>query len=364
MNLLNKSAKKLTRFEFLDIIRAYATILVIVVHSSGPVLYAFSSLPESTWMTANYFNSFARTCVPLFIMVSGFLLLNPNIEETLPHFFKKRFSKILIPYLFFSIFYLWWKHNIRLEPLSFDQALHQFWSGTPDYHLVFMSVLIGLYLLTPILRIFIQHALISTQVYFISMWFLVICVSYFLTKFTGYSINPYLKETPLFLGYYLLGAYFRQITCNVRLVYLFAGIVSGWLFTALMTYKYSKLGKGFDATFYGYISPNVVLMTICSFLFLQNKSLLFFLNQSPMLMAGLKKLSTASFGIYLVHVAILDLLATGKLGQWLHLPIVLKATTLTPILSIPLLTGIVLVISALLVLYLQSIPLINRLVPR
>lgn len=364
MNQLNIPDKILTRFEFLDIIRAYAIIMVIVVHSSGPALYAFTSLPESTWMTANYFNSFARTCVPLFVMVSGFLLLIPNKEETLPYFFKKRFGKILTPYVFFSIFYLWWKHKIRLEPLTFDRALHQFWSGTPDYHLVFMSILIGLYLLTPILRVFIQHAPLSTQLYFISIWFSGICASYFLTKFTGYSINPYLQVTPLFLGYYLLGAYFRQITFKPKSLYLFVVIVSGWLFTALMTYKYSKLGKGFDATFYGYISPNVVLMTIGSFLLLRNESTLLFLKKRPILQSAVEKLSISSFGIYLVHVAILDLLATGTVGRWLHLPMTLTATTFDPIFSIPLLTLIVLTISTLIVLSLQRIPLLNHLVPR
>ena len=108
------AARPAERLAFLDMMRAYAIVLVVMVHVAGPVLYEFNTAPRSHWGIANAFDSFARPCVPLFVIISGFLLLDPRKrDEPLGDFFKKRLLKVVVPYLFWAAFYIWWRLHVR-----------------------------------------------------------------------------------------------------------------------------------------------------------------------------------------------------------------------------------------------------------
>ena len=130
-----------------DAVRATAIIFVVMMHSCGRLaeaqdVFAFRALNVVLCSVIN-------TAVPMFLMLSGTLLLGR--AEPLKVFFKKRISRILLPFLVWSvIFYL-----LRFPP----QGL----GCIPDYfsklfcggiHGVFWFVytIIGLYLLTPLLR--------------------------------------------------------------------------------------------------------------------------------------------------------------------------------------------------------------------
>ena len=75
------------RFYNLDIIRLFATIAVIILH----VAASMSSFNYSTsdWMAGNIYFSLTRWCVPVFIMLSGILLLDPSKEYSNKVFFQK-----------------------------------------------------------------------------------------------------------------------------------------------------------------------------------------------------------------------------------------------------------------------------------
>ena len=113
------------------------------------------------WVVANLYDSVSRWSVPVMVMISGLLLLDPQKEYPIKIFFKKRFNKILIPLVFWSIVYTIWKYKtgiIAWQPLPAGLILKSFIDGTVFYHLWFVYMIIGLYISTPILRIFIKHA--------------------------------------------------------------------------------------------------------------------------------------------------------------------------------------------------------------
>ena len=129
-----------------DFIRMTAIVLVILIHSCG-------QLVESDWGGARLeyvlIASVIDMGVPLFLMLSGALLLGK--EEPLGVFFKKRFSRILLPFLIWSlVFYV-----LLFPPHGIDCLWdYPYKLLTGGIHGVywFVYTIIGLYLLTPLLR--------------------------------------------------------------------------------------------------------------------------------------------------------------------------------------------------------------------
>ncbi len=75
---------------WVDWIRALATLGVVLIHTAGPLLYGYNQMPASYWWISNIYDSAARMCVPLFFMISGFLLLQK--DDSLKTFFAKRIN--------------------------------------------------------------------------------------------------------------------------------------------------------------------------------------------------------------------------------------------------------------------------------
>ena len=78
--------------------------MVIVLHALGDYFYKESSFGSSLWWCLGFINEFCRTGVPLFFMISGFLLLKEDIPD-IKEFYKRRFTKICIPLACYNVFY-------------------------------------------------------------------------------------------------------------------------------------------------------------------------------------------------------------------------------------------------------------------
>jgi surface polysaccharide O-acyltransferase-like enzyme len=94
------------RSVWVDYIRVIASFSVILLHSTAPLIFKYGDLPLTHWMIGNIYDSAVRMCVPLFFMISGYLLLDKN--ESLVSFYKKRFNKIVPPLIAWSFFYVLW----------------------------------------------------------------------------------------------------------------------------------------------------------------------------------------------------------------------------------------------------------------
>ena len=93
------------RILWIDIVKIFAIFSVLILHSSSPILYMIGKIELDIWQIGNIYDSLVRMAVPLFFMVSGALLLNQK-EEALSRFFSKRFVKVIIPLIAWSIVYI------------------------------------------------------------------------------------------------------------------------------------------------------------------------------------------------------------------------------------------------------------------
>jgi len=342
-------------YYWIDLIRVVAVFQVILVHLSY-VIFFKDELLSPTWVAANFYDSFSRMGVPLFFMVSGYLLLGKS--EPITDFFRKRFMKVGIPTLFWSVAYLLWSveayRNGTMSPwrimLSMLKAIY---TGNVEIHLWFLYILIGIYLATPILRIFVSAASRQDLTYFIVLWFIATPLLEVAQRLMGFPTALVIPVVAGYVGYFVMGYWLADVDLNSRGKLLSAlGIIVSVAVTFVGTNFLSVEAGPIDAYFYSYFSPPTVLASICGFLLLKEWGRNLGRAGKP-----LRVISACSFGIFLIHIFVTDLLRTGRLGFRLY-------SWMAPsVYMIPLTALAVFILSFGIVFLLRKIPVLRQLVP-
>ncbi len=340
---------------WIDLIRVVAVFQVVLVHLSY-VIFFKEDLLSPNWVAANFYNSFSRMGVPLFFMVSGYLLLGKS--EPISDFFRKRFVKVGIPTLFWSVFYLFWSveaySNGTMGPLAVMLSmLKTMYLGDVEIHLWFLYVLIGIYLVVPILRIFISAASRRDLTYFIVIWFVATPLLEATNRLTGFRAALVIPVVTGYVGYFMMGYLLADVSLTRRGRILSAiGCIIAIAVIFFGTNLLSANAGPIDAYFYSYFSPPTVLASICGFLLLKD------LGQNLGKAGALvRTISSTSFGIFLIHIFVIQLLRNGDLGFRLY-------SWMAPsVYMIPLTGLVVFALSFAIVFVLQKIPVIKMLVP-
>lgn len=345
-----------SRLVWIDYIRVLATILVILLHVSSLALVKYNEIPKHYWIIADLYHSSSRICVPLFFMISGFLLLEK--EETLDIFFKKRLDKVVIPLLAWSLVYIFWQPYEGGASVSW-KSFYSLAIFPAYYHFWFMYAILGVYLSMPILRIFVRNADKKLLYYYVALWLLASSIIPLIYKFSTIPSSLDLATISGFSGYFVLGLLLGNLNITKRMS-IAAGVsyLVSVAFTALATYHITvKSGGIFSEYFYGWLSPNVIIASASAFILVKYwvpKSK-FLLNERVSAVIG--AISAASLGIYLVHVIFFELLQKGRFG------VTISSLQGHPILSIPLTTMAVFSLSYLVVAILKKLPVLRKTVP-
>ena len=342
-----------------DLIRTLAIFLVVLLHASNEALQA-SSVPAAYWWTAVVYKSLSLSCVPLFVMLSGALLLQPaKLDEPIRVFLKKRLSRIGLAFAFWSAVYLAWSFFITQTPVTlsniglgiirdlFTGAYYQFW---------FIYLLIGLYLITPILRVVIAKGDPKIIRYLILLWFIGVAIVP-LTQFaSGNTLNSAVFLIGGFIGYFVLGIYLQNVKLRSALLYvlLILGIASTVFGIWLMYYPLNALGQ--DNFFFGYLAINVIIGSVALFLILLKFRPDWPGTNHATASKVVQAISKNTLPIFLFHVIILETFERGLLG------FKLSFTTLNPIIEIPLLAVLTFFITLGLVLLMKKVPVLRKLI--
>jgi surface polysaccharide O-acyltransferase-like enzyme len=305
-----------TKLLYADYVRVIATLAMILLHGAGDLLYTFdkNNMYDSKWWAGNLYDSAVRWCVPVFIMLSGSLLLSPSKEESIGDFLKKRMLRVAIPFLFWSAIYLAYDYRgyIRDHKMPWwPDVWHQFLFKDVYFHLWFVPMILGLYFLTPTFRVFIKAAKRVDIEYFLVFWFYVSVLQvsfsqFFLIKYIGWLA---------YIGYFVMGHYIKTYDIKrKKLLYLTA-----WLslfLTIFGTWYLTLYFNGFHhdtAIFYLYLSPNVIFMGSAIFLYLKEYDWTNFNERNPRFHRFIEWFSSLSFGTYLIHALLLDVFKNGYL---------------------------------------------------
>jgi surface polysaccharide O-acyltransferase-like enzyme len=289
-------------------------------------------------------------------MLTGALLLQPSKkEEGLSTFFKKRWVRVGLPTIFWGAAYFVWDFLVMHVPVNAAVIAQGILNG-PYTQFWYIYVLIGLYLLTPILRVFTANADQTTIKYFIALWLAGASIIPFFGLFTTYTISSNVFVLTGFIGYFILGPYL--LTVQVRRQTVFAFMILAIALTAIGTYVLAATVGGPEMYFFQqYFSPTVILGSTMLFLLLLSAKPQPTEKDKPAKVNRLiKAISENTLAIFFVHVMILESIQNGYFG------FALNRDTLNPIIEAPLMTVIVLFSSLAVALLLKKIPYLNRLI--
>ncbi len=332
-------------YEWVDSLRVLATFSVIFLHVAAPLLYQYGSVSNFDWWAGNIYDSTVRFCVPIFLMISGVLILSQNYEST-GEYLRKRVLRILLPFLFWSIIYitrdLFSKFNHE-ENLSYTEVLKfiflQLKNGA-SYHLWYIYLIIGLYLFFPIIGKWIKKSDKHEIKYFIWIWIITLLTQLpFVNKIVPNITMTYFTG---YIGFPILGYYLNKYSFDFngkKAIYIFL-IFTGIVITIFGTFFTTKYLDRFDELFYGYLSPNVLLVSVCVFLLFKD-----FVKIGTKMTKIIHFISKYSYGIYLIHVLVLIQLAKFDISYAFVNPII--GIPITSLLCIVVSSGVVLVINKL-----------------
>lgn len=310
------------RLVFIDYLRVAACFMVMLVHSSENFYAADSSgLAGNVSKLANEANRFwvafydggvARTCVPLFMVVSAFLLVPMKKDVGMMQFYKHRALRILPPFLFFLLLYCFlplawggmsWEQSLadlRNLPLNFPSMAGHLW---------FMYPLISLYLIMPVVSPWLERATAREELAFVAVFALSTFMPwihlYVSPEIWGECFwNQYhmLWYCSGYLGYLVLAHYIHyhiKWSRRKRLIVGTVCFVVGAAFTA-----WSYWWKGVPGNLietpqlewaWEFCTPNVLCATFGAFMLFtcigQNKECKL-----------ITKISKLTFGMYLMHL--------------------------------------------------------------
>lgn len=341
---------------YADWLRTVALFLVVWVHMASPYLYGSTLTPEfvSYWWSANLGMALARPGVPLFIMLSGVLMLAPHkVNEPISQFLRKRLGRLVLPFIFWSIAYLGWRMWSRHETFTVFQALREIIAGTLSPHFWFMHMIAGLFLITPVLRYYTSTATRQNLAYALRVGIFGTFILPFVARWIGIEIKM-LEYWPLagYVVYFLLGYYLhpvqlpRMVQRSLPWLTLIIGGLTAYA-TGILT---ARSGGVLDDTYYKFLTPNVALMSILLFCWLKELPYQRWMDKIWGFRAAIQAVSDTSFSVYLSHIILCELCQTGHLGFiMIRLPI-------SPWITVPGLSLIILAVAVLIIKMIRLIP--------
>lgn len=300
-----KTRGGLMELAWINFLRVVATFAVVLLHTTSPVI-VFSNDPASYgWWAANGINASMRWCVPIFVMVSGALLLEPRAAESTARFYAKRARRVLVPILFWSLVYL--MIPAVKGQLTLKTVLALLLRGEPHYHLWFLYMILGLYAITPLLRTYVKSASTTQTGYLILAIFVIGGIIGLLNNIGFINTNSVFTRFIPYIGYFLCGYHLKKAGQFKMGSYLLAGvIIAASLLTAAGTgcmVIHYQVERGWRF-FYDYFSPAVILSSLGVFLLARDR-----LKMHRAIAAAVEWITPTTFGIYLLHPLILMLLA-------------------------------------------------------
>lgn len=294
-----------------DYIRVFACVCIIGIHTSDILINGNTF--DNIWWIGIFIQGIVRIGLPLFVLLSGVLALNNKKEEKVGYYYSKRFFKIVVPLFFYSMFYVFvYDYNYSMnffKLVNLVDTIKNISFAYVHYHLWYVYMIIGIYLCVPFLRKMCNNLNTSECKWFLGLIFLIPIVKYILPLIDiKIGITVFLFEG--WLLYFLLGYFVNKniILKHYKLFYVL-GIFS--FFFSIVAKRYFPEVTGVND-----LSITMIFQAIMVYLlFYRNKDKIasnIYFNKIILI------LSKYSFGIFLIHVYVLDSIRNIMISFWLR----------------------------------------------
>ncbi|OPY84232.1 MAG: Inner membrane protein YiaH [Syntrophus sp. PtaU1.Bin208] len=328
----------------IDLLRVAGSFAVVVLHVSARVVITSPDVHSSAWWVGNLFDSLNRWSVPLFVMVSGALLLSRNAEVDIFSFYRRRATKLLPPLIFWTGFYLLIQY-LSGHTLTPNAVVKSIITGSPFSHLWYLYMISGLYLITPFLRHIVTASSTRELRIFIVGTFTIAAIESGYSSFWGGLSTTFLSSFLPYIAYFVTGYYLYTLSDRTsRINDLLVAVIGGFLLASGTGGLFTLLGPKSWDVMYSYLNPIVIVMSLCVFRIGLNSQML-----SSTMPKFLGRVAPITLGIYVIHPFFLIALGRFGLTPFFHHPII----------GIPLISLTVFILSAISSRILATIPFLR-----
>ncbi len=345
-----------TRQYNMDYLRIFACFMVIFLHVAAQN-WNVADINTWEWKVFNLYDTAVRSSVPLFLMLSGKLLLSTSKELSIKHFYTKNILKLVIVYFSWAFFYA--IDTIGMKKIFISNSFVTIFEKIVNakFHLWYLPMLVSIYFLVPVFfslvkykdGIYVPYACIMFILFGIGGTLTVMLfpesetVKTFLNDF-NYALSGY-------SGYFLLGYTldkYKDRFHKAKIPYMLAFLI----LTILATAKKSEIdsisvGEPLSALWGHFTAPTFIETVLIFMIFLKLPEQI----ENHKIAVIIKKLSKYTLFVYLLHPFILE-----------HLKTWFKITTLSfnPWLSVPFLTLFIFLICMAIAWIADKIPVLNK----
>jgi surface polysaccharide O-acyltransferase-like enzyme len=238
-------------------------------------------------------------------MVTGVLLLNQQKEISIEKLLKKYIFRFLtalfifgIPYAFLELFF---NANYQFNIKQIGIAILNVFQGCSWDHIWYLYMIIGLYLIIPLFKIFIAHAEKKTIEYILIILFIFTSVVPTVENILSFKLGFYTSINSVYVFYLILGSYIHQYRISINNILLKLIMIFCFLLLILLSFNKNIIDttivNGF--IFLNESSPVIVMITVSLFCFMRQ-------NGKANKISDI--LSPLCFGIYLIHVLFINIL--------------------------------------------------------
>ena len=348
---------------WVDLLRVLACFMVVFSHSCDAFVAQFDA-DRASFLTGVFGGSLMRASVPLFVMMTGVLLLPVGQGYDLVSFYRKRIGRILPPLVFWSValpllMYAYFNYinpstcnpQVAVGGYTVQQLVQRIYTFVFNFNfdttpLWYLYMLIGLYLLMPVLNAWLMQASQRELKVVLGLWVVSLFLPYLkmLAPVLGYQGNYGNMELlgmcdwniygtfyyfSGFVGYLVLAYYLKQYplqwSWSKMLAIMIPLFVAGYAITAggyILTQEHFPGNYAYLEIVWYFNGINVFMMTLPLFAIVQ--------KMAVRSRRWLSRLASLAFGIYLCHFVFVfvcyDLYDMAMLPYWVRIPCIAVTT--------------------------------------
>lgn len=331
------------RILYVDLLRIIATFSVVLLHVAAGN-WGNVALGTFEWSVFNFYDSVSRFGVPIFVMISGMLLLDSDKKITIRDIYTRYITKIVVTFILWSFFYALYKSSNTNE-FNIDMFLKNILFG--HYHMWYLYMIVGLYIITPFIKRMVEDKKLIEYYLILSLLFTSI-IPILVKIFNLENFNTFIGKFQVnfvlgYTGYYIGGYYLHKYSLNKHKQYLiyFLGIIGlfcTYLFTNILSIKTGTA----NSTFYSNFSPTVIIVSLAIFVFFKYEVSKLKLKQNTVNLVN--TVSSCCFRVYLVYDFFIIFLSKKGIS-----------TLSRPVISVPITAIIVFTLSFIVSLLLRKI---------
>lgn len=299
----------------LDLLRVMSMIMVIIIHIANYYCRAYSDISKVSYLGALIFNTISRISVPIFLMISGATLLSKKYDKDKN---KLRIKRKIITLIVITIIYILWDTYFMNKSIDIINLLYK-----PERKLLwFMYAIIGIYISLPFVKCMVDNMGLREDKLFVILWI----------SFNGIlkniGISDYFRipiiDGTYYLGYFIIGyliiKYSQEIEFKKKNWILVLITILSFMIVITTTYIISQNNNKYFNGLLSYSNLFIIVSSISSFI-------LIYFNIKDIPNIVISKLSYLSFGIYLTHGIVLDLVMKyihyKNVNSFIGIPIIL-----------------------------------------